>query len=106
MKRELFEELLVSAKEAREHARCPLLPCADLIVLKADAPTERVGSIVLAPTAQRSAARGTVVAVGPEFEQDLDVGAHVAYSRWLSEVEVGEETWLLVRGEDVLAVLA
>lgn len=105
MKRQLFEELLVSAKEAREHARCPLLPCADLVALKADAPTEKVGSLVLAPAAQRAAARGVVVAIGPEFEQELTVGAHVAYSRWLSEVEVGNESWLLVRGEDVLAVL-
>jgi co-chaperonin GroES (HSP10) len=47
-----------------------------------------------------------VVAVGPDFAEELDVGAKIVYSRWLTEVEVGNARYLLIRGEDVLAVLA
>ena len=85
---------------------CPLLPCGALVVLKDDAPVTQVGSIVLAPAAERSRYQGTIAAIGPEVDGDeVAVGSTVLYARWLSEVEVGEEKWLLVRAEDVLARL-
>jgi len=106
MRPDLFEELVMSAKQALVHATCPLLPCGTLVVLKDDAPITKVGSIVLAPHAERSRYRGTVAAVGPEVEdRELSVGSKIIYSRWLSEVEVGDEKWLLVRSDDVLARL-
>jgi co-chaperonin GroES (HSP10) len=85
---------------------CPLLPTADTVIVINDAPKASAGSIVLAPAAERTPMRGTVVAVGPDFADELDVGAKVVYSRWVSEVEVGSVSYLLIRGEDVLAVLA
>jgi co-chaperonin GroES (HSP10) len=85
---------------------CPLLPTADTVVIINDAPKASVGSIVLAPAAERNTQRGTVVAVGPDFADELDVGSKIVYSRWLTEVEVGDARYLLIRGEDVLAVLA
>lgn len=84
---------------------CPLLPCADLVVLRLDAPARFAGKIVVGESWQRPVTTGTVVAVGPEYEQGLAEGDKVTFSKWLTEVEVGGECWTLVKGDDVLARL-
>ena len=80
--------------------KCPLQPCGDIVVLKPDRPVRQIGRIQLAY--ERASQRGTVVAVGPDNEDVAD-GDIVLYRIWLTEVEVDDETWLLVRGDDVLA---
>lgn len=84
---------------------CPVLPCADLIVLKLDAPAHSVGKIVIGESWQRVPKTGMVAAVGPEYEQGLEIGHKVTFSTWLTQVEVGDECWTLVKGDDVLARL-
>ncbi|HBI17233.1 MAG TPA: co-chaperone GroES [Candidatus Moranbacteria bacterium] len=50
---------------------------------------------------------GKVVAVGESKEINVKKGERVIYSRYSgTEVLVGEETYLIVKNEDILAVLA
>ena len=83
--------------------RCPLLPCGDFVVLRADAPVQQVGSIIL--TQEQPPQRAVVEAVGPDCEH-VEQGAHVLFRTWLTEVEVEGVYWLLVREDDVLARIA
>ena len=80
--------------------RCPLLPCADVVVLRADAPITQVGRITLGT--ERSNRHATIARAGPDCD-DLIVGDRVLYRTWIAEVEIENVPWLLVKADDVLA---
>ena len=75
--------------------KCPLLPCADFVVLRPTTISKK-GSLLLAPNTPTR--EGIVVAVGPEDETGLQEGEKVCYVKYLTEVELSGEVWLLVRG--------
>ena len=80
--------------------RCPLLPCADVVVLRADAPITQVGRIALG--AEQTSRHATVVNVGPDCD-GLFIGDRVLYRTWIAEVEIENVPWLLVWADDILA---
>ena len=84
-------------------SRCPLLPCADVVVLRADAPIRQQGRIVLG--VEWSSRQATVMAMGPDCE-DLQAGNRVLYRTWIAEVEIENVSWLLVWADDVMAKVA
>ncbi|MEX2174823.1 MAG: co-chaperone GroES [Pirellulaceae bacterium] len=92
-----------------------LQPLGDRIVLKRES-GEAVtsGGIVLPDSAKEKPARGKIVAVGSGKMLDngnrgtlqVKPGDHVIFSAWAGETfKVGDEELLLMREEDLLAVL-
>jgi chaperonin GroES len=92
-----------------------LQPLHDRIVVEAAAKEERTsGGIILPDTAQEKPARGTVLAVGPgktldngkKAPVDVKVGDVVLYGKYSgTEVTVGGEDFVILRADDVLAVV-
>jgi len=84
---------------------CPLLPLADIYVIKPDAAPQSAGHIVLNAAWQRAPARGTVAAWGPDTTE-LKNGDRCCWRGHTgTTVEIGEERWLLVREDDVVCRL-
>ena len=85
-------------------SRCPLLPLADRLVIKADLPETRRGSLVLVSAAPPT--RGKVVAVGPDVAH-ARARDYVVFQRYnTTVVTVDDAPWTLVRESDVLCKLA
>lgn len=92
-----------------------LQPLHDRIVVEAAAKEERTASgIILPDTAQEKPQRGTVLAVGPGkrldsgqlASMDVKVGDTVLYGKYSgTEVTVGGKDYVILRADDVLAVL-
>jgi chaperonin GroES len=90
-------------------------PLHDRIILEAAAKEERTaGGIILPDTAQEKPQRGTVLAVGPGKRLDsgqlapVDVkaGDTVLYGKYGgTEVKVDGKDYVILRAEDILAVL-
>jgi chaperonin GroES len=90
-------------------------PLHDRIILEASAKEERsAGGIILPDTAQEKPQRGTVLAVGPGKRLDsgqlapVDVktGDLVLYGKYAgTEVKVDGKDYIILRAEDILAVL-
>ncbi len=90
-------------------------PLHDRIILEAAAKEERsAGGIILPDTAQEKPQRGTVLAVGPGKRLDsgqlapVDVkqGDTVLYGKYGgTEVKVDGKDYIILRAEDILAVL-
>ncbi|MDR3692927.1 MAG: co-chaperone GroES [Fimbriimonas sp.] len=90
-------------------------PLHDRIILEASAKEERsAGGIILPDTAQEKPQRGTVLAVGPGKRLDsgqlapVDVkaGDLVLYGKYAgTEVKVDGKEYIILRAEDILAVL-
>jgi chaperonin GroES len=90
-------------------------PLHDRIVVEAAAKEERsAGGIILPDTAQEKPQRGTVIAVGPGKRLDsgqlaavgISVGDTVLYGKYSgTEVNVDGKDLIILRAEDVLAVL-
>ena len=93
-----------------------LQPLHDRIVVEAAAKEEKsAGGIILPDTAQEKPQRGTVVAVGPGKRLDsgqlapvdISVGETVLYGKYGgTEVTVDGKDYVILRAEDVLAVVA
>jgi chaperonin GroES len=91
-----------------------LVPLGDRVVLKrAEAETKTAGGIVLPDSAKDKPQRGDVVAVGEGHVKSngtktpltVRPGDHVIFSSYAGdEFKVGEETYLLLRESDILAV--
>lgn len=92
-----------------------LKPLHDRIIVEAAPKEERTASgIILPDTAQEKPQKGTVLAVGPGKRLDsgqlapVDVkaGDMVLYGKYSgTEVTVGGKDYVILRAEDVLAVL-
>jgi chaperonin GroES len=93
----------------------PIHPLGDRVIIMPDeAPGQSKGGILLPEKARERPARGTVLAVGPgkrlpdggRAKVDLKPGLRVLYGRYAgSDVELAGETVVVVREEDVHAVL-
>lgn len=71
---------------------------------KADAKT--ASGIVLPDTSEEKPQEGTVIAVGDDKKIKVKPGQKVIYSKYSgNEVKTGETEYLLVKAEDVLAVV-
>ena len=92
-----------------------LKPIGDRIVAKALSAKEvTTGGIVLPDSAQEKPLEGEVIAVGPGAQLDsgkirpMDVkpGDKIIYGKYAgTEVKVGAEEYIILRQEDVLAII-
>lgn len=84
-----------------------LLPLGDRLVLKQCQAEETTKSgIVLPGQSQEKPQEAIVVAVGPEVKAKLAEGDKVIYSKYAgSTVKVDEEELMIIKEEDVLAVV-
>ncbi|MCE2767301.1 MAG: hypothetical protein RLZ87_1444 [Armatimonadota bacterium] len=90
-------------------------PLHDRIIVKAaEKEQTTAGGIILPDTAQEKPQRGEVLAVGPGKQLDsgtlavvdVKVGDHVYYGKYSgTEVKVEGNDYIILRAEDVLAVL-
>jgi chaperonin GroES len=103
------------ATATKKKASVRLQPIGERIVVKREqSEATTAGGIVLPDSAQEKPARGTVVAVGTGKLLDdgsrgasqLSEGDHVLFSSYAGEsVEIEGEEYLLMREDDVLAVV-
>lgn len=92
-----------------------LQPLGDRVVVKRESGEERTaGGILLPDAAKEKPSRGTVVSVGngkllddgTRGQLQVKVKDRVLFSAWAGETfKVGDEELLLMREEDILAVL-
>jgi len=92
-----------------------LLPLNDHIVVKAVTEEKTVGGIILPETADREKPeKGTVIAVGPgklldngsRAASSVKVGDTVVFKKYSpDEVKVGKDEYLVIREDDVLAIV-
>jgi chaperonin GroES len=103
------------AKKAGSH-EVKLVPLGDRVVLKrAEAEKKTSGGIVLPDSATDKPQRGEVIAVGEGHVKNnglkvsltVKAGDQVVFSSYAGdEFKVGDESYLLLRESDILAVLA
>ena len=92
-----------------------LKPLADRIIVKAvEAEEKTAGGILLPDTAKEKPQQGEVIAVGPGklldsgkiSAMDVQVGDKIYYAKYGgTEVKVGGEEYIILRQDDILAVL-
>lgn len=91
-----------------------LVPLTDRVVLKqCEAEETTKSGIILASAAQEKPMEAVVIAVGPggmvdgkEVTMQVKVGDKVIYSKYSgTEVEVEEEKYVVVKQNDILAVI-
>ncbi|RKY21236.1 MAG: co-chaperone GroES [Planctomycetota bacterium] len=90
-------------------------PLDDRVLIKPiEAEDKTPGGIILPDTAKEKSNRGEVLAVGPGRVKDdgsrapleVKVGQKVIYSKYAgTEIKKGEEKFLLLREDDILAVI-
>ena len=89
-------------------------PLADRVVIRAMEETEQMrGGLYIPDTAKEKPQQGEIVAVGPgRFEKDkrvpmdVKVGDRVLYGKYSgTEVTIDNETLLILRESDVLAII-
>ena len=96
-------------------ASTQIQPLADRVVVKALEETEQMrGGLYIPDTAKEKPQQGQVIAVGPgkmtdegkRVPSELKAGDRVLYGKYSgTEVTVGDETFLILRESDVLAVI-
>lgn len=91
-----------------------LVPLGDRVVLKQKVAEETTKSgIILSGTAKEKPQQAEVIAVGPggvvdgkEVVMQVKTGMQVIYSKYAgTEVKLGEEEYIVVRQNDILAVV-
>ncbi len=87
-----------------------LVPLADRVVLKQfEAEEKTSGGLILSSAAQEKPLEAEVVAVGPgtdEVKIEVAVGDRVFYSKYAgSEVKFEGEEYIIIRHNDILAVI-
>ena len=90
-------------------------PLGDRILIKPLEQEEKVGGIIIPDTAQKEKPQeGEVIAVGPGRVLDsgelqpvsVSVGSKVLYGKYSpTEIKYGDEEYLIVREDDILAVI-
>ncbi|MCS7467080.1 co-chaperone GroES [Stieleria sp. ICT_E10.1] len=103
------------ATATKKKASVRLQPIGERIVVQREEVEETTaGGIVLPDSAREKPARGTVVAIGTgkllddgtRGQSQLSAGDHVLFSSYAGEsVEIDGEEYLLMREDDVLAVI-
>ena len=103
------------ATATKSKSKIKLAPLGDRVVVERDEQEEvTTGGIVLPGSAQDKPARGTIVSVGDgrllddgsRAEFQVEVGDHVIFSSYAGETfKVGDDEVLLMREEDILAVI-
>ena len=84
----------------------PLQPLGDYIVAKSEeAETKTASGLYLPDKAQEKPKTATVVAVGPDVKQVKKTDRIVYKSYSTTEVKVGDQEYILVKEEDVLATV-
>ena len=90
-------------------------PLADQVLIKPlQEETTTASGIVIPDTAKEKPQQGEVVAVGPgalekgeRLAMDVKVGDRVYYKKWGgNEIKVEGEEYLLVKQEDILAIIS
>lgn len=104
-----------SAPKKTKSANVKLQPLGDRVVVQREESEERTaGGIVLPDTAKNKPARGSVVAVGDgrllengkRSNLQVKIGDRVLFSSYAGdEFKVGDQELLLMREEDILAIL-
>ena len=91
-----------------------LVPLGDRVILKeAEAEETTKSGIVLPGQAQEKPQQAEVIAVGPggmidgkEVKMTVEVGQKVIYGKYSgTEVKLGDEKYIIVRQNDILAVI-
>ena len=103
------------ATATKKQAKIKLQPLGDRVVVQRDESEEQTaGGILLPDSAQDRPTRGQVVSVGngkllddgTRSELQVSVGDHVLFLSYAGETfKIGEEELLLMREDDILAVL-
>ena len=103
------------SKSKSKGAKVSFQPLDDrMLVRQADAEDTTVGGIILPDAAKEKPQRGTVVAKGPgklldsgaRGEMSVSIGDNVFYGKYAgTEIELNGETFVIVRENDVLAVI-
>ncbi len=103
------------ATATKKRSKVKLQPLGDRVVVERDELEEITsGGIVLPDSAQDKPARGTIVSVGDgkllddgtRSQLQVKVGDHVLFSSYSGEgFKIDEEELLLMREEDILAVV-
>ena len=93
----------------------PIEPLADYVLVKPKEETEvKIGTIIIPDTAQEKPAEGTIIAVGPgrvtkdgkKIPLEIQVGNKVIYGKHAgTEVKVGETEYLMMRENDIFAII-
>jgi chaperonin GroES len=104
-----------TATKTRKPTQLKLQPLGDRVVIEREEAEERTaGGIVLPDTAKNKPSRGKIVAVGEgrlldngkRNELQVKVGDRVLFSSYAGEAfKVGDQELLLMREEDILAVI-
>lgn len=104
------------AKKAAKENEVKLIPLGDRIVLKrAEAEKKTAGGIVLPDSATDKPQRGEIVSVGEGHTKNngtkvaltVKPGDQVIFSSYAGdEFKLGDDTYLLMRESDVLAVIS
>ena len=90
-----------------------LSPLGDKVVLKQLEAEETTAGIVLPGNAQEKPQQAEVIAVGPggvvdgkEVKMQVSVGDKVIYSKYAgTEVKLGDEEFIVVRQNDIVAIV-
>jgi len=84
----------------------PIKPLADYVVAQAEAATTKTASGLYIPgNAQEKPKTAVVIAVAPAVQQ-IKIGDHIIYKSYSNtDVKVGNEEYILVREEDILATV-
>lgn len=84
-----------------------LVPLGDRLVLKqCEAEETTKSGIILTSQSQEKPQEAVVVAVGKDVKSELAEGDKVIYSKYAgNSVKVEEEEFLIIKEEDILAVL-
>lgn len=103
------------ATATKKKSKVSLQPIGDRIVVERESSEERTsGGIFLPDSAKNKPSRGTVICVGTgrllsdgsRAPMQLKVGDRVIFTSYApEELKVGEDSYLLMREEDVLAVI-
>jgi chaperonin GroES len=104
-----------TAKQPKKKSNVKLQPLGDRVVVEREEAEEKTaGGIVLPDTAKNKPARGTVISVGDGRQLDngkrvplqVKVGDRVLFSSYAGDnFKVGDQELLLMREDDILAIL-
>lgn len=86
-------------------------PLADRVLIKPDPAEEKTaGGLIIPETAKEKPLAGTVVAAGPgteEVKMEVKAGDKVLYGKYAgTEITQGGETYLIMKQNDIFAVLS
>ena len=107
--------MAVAAKKKKSKSAVKLQPLGDRIVVERDVTEETtVGGIYLPENSKDKPSRGTVISIGDgkllangsRAELQVKVGDRVLFTTYgPNEIKLGDEEFLLMREEDVLAII-